>query len=230
MSILKMALIILIFQLNANELEINQEHSKVEFRIEFMKLSKVDGRFRDYKGHFVFNEKENSIDSIQFNIASKSIDTGDAKRDRHLRGHEFFAVATFPDVQFIGLGKSFLRLKQPTKLRGKLKIKKIEKFIDLMVTYKGEIIDPWGKKNYFFNVKTELLRSDFNFDWNKILDDGSFLLSDQVEINIEIQAQLKTEKTAFSKFMIPSNKAVFEREQYSKGKIKKITTPTGEKN
>lgn len=230
MDLLKITLMLLIFNLNATDLEINPEHSKVEFRVEFMKLSKVDGRFRDYKGNFSFNEKDNSIDLIQFKIASKSVDTGDAKRDRHLRGHEFFAVEAFPEIQFVSLGKIFLRLNQATKLKGKLKIKNIEKVVDLDLTYKGEILDPWGKRNFFFNIKTELRRSDFQFTWNKVLDDGSFLLSDQVDVNIDIQAQLKTEKTAFSKFMIPTNKAIYEREQFAKGKIKKITTPTGKKD
>ena len=62
--------------------------------------------------------------------------------------------------------------------------------------------------------------------WNKMLDNGGYLIGDQVGITITIQSQPQGEVTPFSTHMIPSTKGIVERDLLKRGKIKKLSTST----
>ncbi|MGZ3790418.1 MAG: YceI family protein, partial [Bacteriovorax sp.] len=76
--------------LSAKVLEINEDHSKILFDIDYMKLTTVQGQFKKYAGSFNMNEAETEIKDISVVIKADSVDTNEPKRDFHLKGHEFF--------------------------------------------------------------------------------------------------------------------------------------------
>lgn len=218
------------FNSNATQYELNKEHSKINFNVEYMTLSKVEGQFKDYESQFEFDSKSGKLTKISAMINPNSVDTNDQKRDFHLKGHEFLFVSNYPQIQFTSSDSVNLKIKEKTKINGVLEIRGIKKSINADLLYKGSIIDPWGKENVFFEFNTIINRKDFGMVWNKEMDQGGYLVGDNVGIQIIVQAQKAGEKTAFSTHMIPNTKAMSERDQLKKGKIKKLSTSTDPKD
>ena len=210
----------------SRELEINHDHSKLIFDIDYMKLTTVQGQFKNYSGSCLFSTAENELSDVKVVINADSVDTNEPKRDFHIKGDEFFLVATYPEIVFESKGPIAITVNKKFKLPGTLTLRGIKKEIVLEGLYKGKMIDPWKKENFFFEFTGELNRQDFGMKWNKELDSGGYLVGDLIRLKMSAQAQVAGEKTAFSTHMIPSTKGIIERDQLKKGKIKKLSTST----
>lgn len=211
---------------HTKDFELIKEHSKIAFDVDYMLMTKVEGHFKDFTGYFTLNGGENDISNIRININAETIDTNDAKRDFHLRGHEFFLTAKYPEITFESPGPIKIEVGKKLVIGGYITIRGIRRPLILEGVYKGKLKDPWGKDNYFFVLNGELDRKTFGIVWNKSMDDGGILIGDNVRINITVQAQVLGEKTPFSTHMVPTTKGIVERDQLSKGKIKKLSTST----
>jgi polyisoprenoid-binding protein YceI len=211
---------------NAKSLEVVREHSRINFDVDYMVMTTVEGQFRSYYGFFDLSDKEDQISNVRVDITADSIDSNDAKRDFHLKAQEFFFVSEYPTIAFKAPAAVKISEGQKFKLTGEVTIRGITKPLSLEGTYKGKRLDPWGKNNYFFTLTGELNRKDFGMVWNKKMDAGGYLVGDLVRLNITIQSQIVGEKTSFSTHMIPNTKAIQERADLKSGKIKKLTTPT----
>ena len=75
--------------------------SSVEFQAKTLwGLVTVKGRFERYEGRLDLSEDP----AIELAIDAASLDTGNAKRDEHLRSEDFFAVDAQPHVRFVSEG------------------------------------------------------------------------------------------------------------------------------
>merc|ERR1711904_34323 len=52
------------------------------------------------EGNVTFDKEQNSIVNVKAKIDVSSIDTGNSKRDRHLRSSDFFDANNFPYIIF----------------------------------------------------------------------------------------------------------------------------------
>jgi polyisoprenoid-binding protein YceI len=76
---------------------LNQEHSRIEFHVPFYwGLGTVKGRFTRYAGTLDLR----SVPAVELTIDATSVQTGNARRDRHLRSPDFFGVARHPYLRF----------------------------------------------------------------------------------------------------------------------------------
>ena len=92
---------VFIFNLSYAELyELNKEHSKVKFSVDYMSVSSVEGIFKDFVTSFEFDSKTKKLKKIEAKIQAKSIDTSDSKRDNHLKGMEFLFTSKYPELIF----------------------------------------------------------------------------------------------------------------------------------
>lgn len=57
-------------------------------------------RFNKISGSVSFNEADASKSSVNIEIAADSLDSGNEKRDQHLKGPDFFNVKQFPTATF----------------------------------------------------------------------------------------------------------------------------------
>jgi polyisoprenoid-binding protein YceI len=83
----------------AQTFKLDPIHSTIVFRIMHLKITPLYGRFDGPTGIIVVNEKDPSQMSFDITVASKNVDTGNAKRDQDLR-NQFFDVKQFPDIHF----------------------------------------------------------------------------------------------------------------------------------
>jgi polyisoprenoid-binding protein YceI len=77
---------------------LDPDRSSVEFRVPllFGRFGTVKGGFASYAGTLDLDGRP----AIELTIDAGSIDTGNAKRDTHLRSAEFFDVEEHPQVRF----------------------------------------------------------------------------------------------------------------------------------
>jgi polyisoprenoid-binding protein YceI len=78
--------------------QLDPRRSSVEFRVgSFWGLAKVKGRFGDYQGQLDLSVEP----AIELTIDAASLDTGNVKRDDHLRSPDFFDAENHPRVRFL---------------------------------------------------------------------------------------------------------------------------------
>ena len=80
--------------------EVDQKESKVGFMIKHKITKDVYGGFRNIEGNVTFDKEQNSIVNVEAKIHVNSIDTGNSKRDRHLKSPDFFDANNFPFIIF----------------------------------------------------------------------------------------------------------------------------------
>ena len=71
---------------------------------------------------------------------------------------------------------------------GNLTMRGVTKQITLPVEVLGFAKDPWGNERAVFELNTTLNRKDYNILWNQALDEGGYLLGDDVDITINLEA------------------------------------------
>lgn len=75
-------------------------HSGVTFDTTHMTVSTVSGKFSSWTGAFAWDDKDLSKAKIAVTLQTASVDTGNAKRDEHLRNPDFFEVAKYTNAVF----------------------------------------------------------------------------------------------------------------------------------
>jgi polyisoprenoid-binding protein YceI len=162
-------------------------HSGINFSVRHMVVSKVRGRFAKFAGNVALDEGDLTRSTVEATIDASSIDTGTAQRDEHLRSADFFDVEHFPQIRFRSTGIEKLGAER-YRLTGQLTIRDVSREIALDVEYGGRGKDPWGNERVGFTAKASLDRKDFGLKWNQALETGGVLVSDRVELELELQA------------------------------------------
>jgi len=168
------------------EVVIDKAHTEIGFKIKHLMISSVRGSFKLFDGSARINGKTGKVSAIDIKIDANSIDTNEADRDKHLRSEDFFDTKKYPTVTFVSSGGE-LKQNKKTLLKGKLTIRNITKDVSLLVTYNGSSVDPWGNVHYGFEIEGKINRRDFGLNWNKTLDKGGVMISDEVDLVIEAQ-------------------------------------------
>jgi polyisoprenoid-binding protein YceI len=84
----------------ADSYALDAAHAGVTFKISHLGLSWTYGRFNDIAGDFVVDATKPAASSFNFTLKTESIDTGNAKRDEHLKAPDFFNAKQFPVISF----------------------------------------------------------------------------------------------------------------------------------
>lgn len=200
-------ILLLPFLVMANDFEdwqINDQHTQVQFSIGYMGVMEVTGLFTQVRGKFEFNPKTSEAKNVLVQIASRSIQTHNKKRDNHLRRADFFYASKFPWIEFT-MDKAALKTGKRI-INGTLNLRGVSKPIELTANIEGLKPDPWdeGKQSFFMRLTGKIKRSDFGLTWNKALDQGGMLVADEVEFSVDVEANPSDQKLAFSRFYLPN--------------------------
>ena len=165
---------------------VDMMHSSVGFAVKHMVISTIRGSFTDFKVDLEYDSKNIVNSQVKATIYTKSIDTGIEKRDGHLMSPDFFDVETFPEMTFTS--KSVMKKGKDYILKGTLTIKGISKEVEIPFTLMGPIKDPYGSARIGVEGHLTINRQDFNVKWNMTLDGGGLVVSDNVEIDLTLEA------------------------------------------
>jgi polyisoprenoid-binding protein YceI len=171
--------------------EADPAHSSVAFSIRHMMISTVRGQFRTFTATAVGDLAAPAAATIAATIDARSIDTGNEKRDGHLRSADFLDVEKFPTItskriERVGDGKA--------RVTGDLTLHGVTREVVLDVDGPiGPVKDPMGNVKAGARATTRLDRKDFGIVWNKAMDGGGVVVGDQVEITIDVEAVKKSD-------------------------------------
>ncbi|HWS72726.1 MAG TPA: YceI family protein [Thermoanaerobaculia bacterium] len=188
MNIKSLALVTLLAAspLLADTYTIDRAHSEANFSVRHM-VSRVSGKFDDFSGTITGELSKPASASVEFTIKTASIDTGTADRDKHLRSADFFDAEKFPEITFKSTSIKPSGKKNLYNVTGNLTMHGVTKTVTLPVEYLGSAKDPWGNEKAGFTLTTTLNRKDYGVNWNKALDNGGVLVSEDVQVTINLE-------------------------------------------
>ena len=160
-------------------------HSSVEFAVKHMLIATSKGRFHDYDVVAQVDENDFSNSSATVTIKAESIDTRTPDRDGHLRSADFFDVENYPEITFTS--RRIEPHKGDWRITGDLTVRGVTREIVLDAEVSGPVTDPWGGKRIGVSASGKINRKEFGMQWNAALDNGGFVLADDVKLNIEVE-------------------------------------------
>lgn len=176
----------------AAEFTVDTVHSHVGFLIRHL-ISKTAGKFNKFDGTFTFDPKKLDTSKADFTIEAASIDTGNEKRDGHLRSEEILNTDKFKTLTFVSK-KVTAAGKNKYKLIGDFTLHGVTKPVTFDVEHLGTEKDPQGTVRSGFTATTVINRKDYGIAWNKVLETGKLMVGEDVTIKLEIEGIEKTEK------------------------------------
>src|SRR5260221_11346898 len=79
---------------------IDTAHSEIGFKVKHLMVTNVRGKFTEYDAS-IFTTGEDFLSAeIDFWLNPSSVNTGDLKRDEHLRSPDFFNADHFKEINF----------------------------------------------------------------------------------------------------------------------------------
>ena len=165
--------------------EVDQKESKVGFMVKHKITKDVYGGFRNVEGNVTFDKEQNSIVNVEAKIDVYSIDTGNSKRDRHLKSPDFFDANNFP---FIIFESSDVKKLENGKyiVTGLLTMRGITKNIILRCERKKNI----NNKKMVFSAESLIDRQDFGISWNRPFQKiAGMMVSNEVKVLLKIKVK-----------------------------------------
>jgi polyisoprenoid-binding protein YceI len=165
---------------------IDTSHSHLDFVVRHMVFSKVRGTFTKWSGTIEIDSADPKKSQVSMKADVASIDTHEAQRDNHLRSGDFFEAQTYPELSFTS--KSVSSGGDKFDVTGALTIRGATHDVVLHVEATGQGKDPYGNQRAGWSAKTSISRKDFGMHFNAALETGGVMVSDKVDIEIEIEA------------------------------------------
>lgn len=153
-------------------------HTTIGFVARHAMITKVRGKFAEFDASF-----DLEAGTATATIKADSFTTGNADRDAHVKGEDFFNVAEFPELSFTATG--FNIANNEGTVTGDLTIKGITREVTLNVEFSGPAEDPWGNSRLGVEATTTINRKDFGIDFNAPLNTGGVLISEEIKIEID---------------------------------------------
>ncbi|HLK04627.1 MAG TPA: YceI family protein [Candidatus Acidoferrum sp.] len=167
--------------------QIDPQHTAAQFAVKHLMISTVRGEFKGVTGMVVWDDKDVTKSTVDVTIDAKTVNTGEEKRDQHLKSPDFFDVEKFPTITFKskkveadGAGK--------LKITGDLTIHGVTK--EAVLDVEGPtapVTDPWKNTRVAATATTKVNRQDFGVKWNANMDGGGVVVGDAVTITIDLE-------------------------------------------
>ncbi len=176
---------------DASSWTLDPAHTEVRFSVNHF-FTPVKGRFAEFEVDLVYDPENPQASSVEARIPVSSVDTGNARRDDHLRSADWFEAERHPYITF--KSKS-VRADGEGRLvaRGPLTIKGVSREIELPIVLLGHQPIPEPMREMLggtrevasFQASTAVERGDFGVgvgSWAATMVVGS-------EVDIEILAE-----------------------------------------
>lgn len=152
----------------ASNSDINQDASLVSFEVKNLSIKTVEGSFKGMHGTVDFNP--NDLENSHFHVCvdASTINTGNKRRDNHLREEDFFYVEEYSELCFES--ENIDATKNGYEVQGKLTMRNVTRIITIPFSYQNKTLT--GN----FTVK----RKDYNVGNNF----NNFTISNEVTVSV----------------------------------------------
>lgn len=146
---------------------INSKASEVVFSISNMKFKTVEGTFSGMMGKINFDANNLETSSMNVCISSASVNTGNKKRDKHLRNEDYFETDKYPEICFTS--NKIVKSSNGFIAVGELHLHGVNKPVEIPFLYEEKT----------FTGSFTIKRKDF-----EVGGKGTFMVGDEVTLNI----------------------------------------------
>ncbi len=168
---------------------LDQAHSSVTFSVQHMVISEVNGMFKNFNVTLASAKDDFTDAAISATIAVNSIDTGNDRRDGHLKTDDFFNAEKFPAIKF--QSTSLEKISEGHyKIKGYLTIRDTTKEVTIDAVLNGII--PSGKGlRAGWKATLAVNRFDYGLKWDRTIETGGLVAGATVNLvfNLEFVKQ-----------------------------------------
>lgn len=151
-----------------------------------MTIAFVKGEFGNVTGTINFDPANPEASSVDVNIEVNSLYTRDAQRDGHMKSPDILDAEANPNVTFKSSKVS--KAGAGYAVVGNLTLRGVTKEVTLNVTnVSDEVTDPWTLKRRGVTANAKISRGAFGMGWNMELPGVGPMVSDEVEVSIDIE-------------------------------------------
>lgn len=169
----------------AETFRIDPAQSVISFKVRHI-FGSVNGKFRQFSGTIELDRDHPQQSSVNATIQVRSIETGIAKRDEHMKTAEFFDVAKFPEITF--KSRSVKRTgKESGEVVGEFTMHGVTRTIPLQVAFLGFGKGKAGETTRWRVTTAPLKRSDYGLRWSPTVEKTS-MIGEEVSVLMEIEA------------------------------------------
>ncbi len=158
-------------------------HTQVEFSAKHLGMMTVRGHFAEVSASGELDPEHPERSTVEATINTASIRTHNEQRDNDLRSSNFLEIEKFPTMTFKST-KIEHTGGDRYKVTGDLTIKGTTKSVTLNALKYGEFNDPQMGHRIGYAAETQINRKDFGMRFDMMLD-GKFIVSNEIQINIE---------------------------------------------
>jgi polyisoprenoid-binding protein YceI len=165
-------------------------HTNVGFTVRHLVINKVRGKFNEFSGTILYDEKDITKSSLKGTIQVDSIDTDHPKRDQHLRSPDFFDAENHKEITFAST-----RVEKEDEgyvLVGNLTMRGTSKEIRVPFEITGKIVDFQKRTVIGFEAALRINRQDFGISYSKTMDNGGLVVGNTVNIELVGEAIKQT--------------------------------------
>ncbi len=149
----------------AETYQIDKAHSFFMFKSLRMGVANIYGRFNDFEGTVNLEGDDFENASIEITVRTASVDSGEERRDGHLRSPDFLNAAEIPTMKFSS--KSVRKTSDSSfAVTGDLSLHGVTKEVTAQVDLVGEGKDPRsGSRLLGFDGTFTIQRGDFGMEF-----------------------------------------------------------------
>ena len=178
--------------------KIDPAHTTITFSVRHLGINSVKGQFKEFEGAIVLDD--GVIKEASGTIQVKSVDTGVAQRDDHLRTADFFDVINYPRITFKTkrikkhrvIGRRHNLWAGRITMVADFTMHGVTRELKLPAKQSGPTKDQWGNVRIGLEAKTKLNRKDYGINFHQVLETGALLVGEEVELEINAEAIKET--------------------------------------
>lgn len=181
-----LAVLVQVAYASVTKYAIDPVHGSIGFSINFWGVNELQGLFHQYQGTIEYDEANPENLSVHIMIDMSSVDTGNKGRDDHLQQDDYFDTAKFPHMVF--QSKEIKNTDNGLLAVGDFFLHGVTKEISIPFEINGPVMGPRDTQRIGIKGRTTIKRSDYNMNPGNKLENGILMVSDDVEVKLDVSA------------------------------------------
>lgn len=169
----------------SNDWSLDKSHSGITFSIQHMVISEVTGTFKAFNVALSSSKQDFTDATIEATIDVNSIDTGNERRDSHLRTDDFFNTEKFPTIKFRSTSLEKVG-DRSYKIKGLMTIRDTTKEVTIDASLNGVIASGHGSRSGW-KATLAINRFDYGLKWSKAVETGGLVAGETVNISLNME-------------------------------------------
>lgn len=165
---------------------VDTSHSAALFSARHMLVANVRGQMGPVKGAVTWDGE--TIESIEVDVVIDvpGLDTGNDRRDEHLRSADFFDAATYSTMTFKS-NRAEAAGEGRFVLVGDLTIRGTTHEVTLDVEGPAPITQVGDTRRTGASATTAVNRFDYGLNWNNLIETGGLVVGEEIKIQIDVE-------------------------------------------